>query len=382
MRRSLTHTDHPTGRADLAALVAASAVSIGMLVTDPDVVAGRQLPGIAIAAVAAVLLVVVAGRFGRATVVAIGLLDVVTIAWTSSPGALRPLLAVALFRLVRRSDDRSVIWFGSLVAIVVAGFGAQVGAEPLWFEWATDAAVLLLPIAAADARRSNLRRRADAVERQVAERLQAERLRIAYDLHDIVAHSLSAITVQSGIAAHMFERDPAAAHSALVEINDAGRRSLDELRSLLGLLRSDESVPLRPVPAATTTLSDVVVAAAGHSRGVEVVEDGHYPAGVADITVVTAHRIVQECLVNVARHAGDVPATVRLRHADGGVHVTVSNDAPATARVAAPGTGIGLVAIRERAELLGGNLHAGPTNGGGFTVRAFVPYQLPGGREA
>jgi hypothetical protein len=105
----VTHTDHRTGRADLAALVAASAVSIGVLVNDPDVVAGRQLPGIAVAAVAAVLLVVVAGRFGRATVVAIGVLDVVTLAWTSSPVALRPLLAVALFRLVRRSDDRSVI---------------------------------------------------------------------------------------------------------------------------------------------------------------------------------------------------------------------------------------------------------------------------------
>jgi signal transduction histidine kinase len=291
------------------------------------------------------------------------------------------MLAVALFRLVRRSEDRSVIWFGSFVAIVVAGFGAQVGDEPFWFEWATHSAVLLLPIAAADAHRSNLRRRADAVERQVAERLQAERLRIAYDLHDIVAHSLSAITVQSGIAAHGFERDPAAAHTALVEINDAGRRSLDELRSLLGLLRSDESVPLRPIPVATTTLSDVV-AAAGHSRGVEVVEDGRYPAGVAESTVVTVHRIVHECLVNVARHAGDVPAIVRLRHADGGVHLTVSNDAPATARVTAPGTGIGLVAIRERAELLGGTVHAGPTDDGGFTVRAFVPYQIPGGWEA
>ncbi|MDR7385120.1 sensor histidine kinase [Promicromonospora iranensis] len=376
----MTHTHPRTSRADLVAIVAALAVSIGMLVTDPDVVAGRQLPGIAIAAVAAVLFVV-AGRFGRATVVAIGVLDVVTFASTSSPLALRPLLAVALFRLVRRSDDRSVVWFGSFIAIVVAGFGAQMDGEQFWFEWATDAAVLLLPIAAADARRSNLRRRADAVERQVAERLQAERLRIAYDLHDIVAHSLSAITVQSGIAAHGFERDPAAAHTALVEINDAGRRSLDELRSLLGLLRSDESVPLRPVSAATTTLSDVVVAAR-HSRKVEVVEDGHYPAGVAESTVVTVHRIVHECLVNVARHAGDVPAVVRLRHTDGGVHVTVSNDAPATARVTAPGTGIGLVAIRERAELLGGTVHAEPTDDGGFTVRAFVPYQLPDGWEA
>ncbi len=383
----VTPTDHRTTRADLAAIVAASAVSIGALVAEPDVVAGRWLPGIAIAAVAAVLLIVAGrfgrfgrfGRVGRATVAAIGVLDVVTLAWTSNPVALRPLLAVALFLLVRRSDDRAVIWFGSFVAIVVAGFGAQVDSESFWIEWATDAAVLLFPIAAADARRSNLRRRADAVERQVAERLQAERLRIAYDLHDIVAHSLSAITVQSGIAAHVFERDPAAAYSALIEINDAGRRSLDELRSLLGLLRSDEVVPLRPVPAATTTLSDVVVAA-GHSRRVEVVENGHYPADVAESTVVTVHRIVHECLVNVARHAGDVPAIVRLRHTDGGVHVTVSNDAPAIARVAAPGTGIGLVAIRERAELLGGTVSAGPTDDGGFTVRAFVPYQLPGGR--
>jgi signal transduction histidine kinase len=378
--RRVTHTDQRTSRAEIAAIVVASAVSIGELVNDPDVVAGRRLPGTAIAAVVAVLLVVTA-RFGRVAVVAIGVLDMATLEWTSSPVALRPLLAVALFRLVRRSDDRAVIWFGSFVAIVVAGFGAQAGGEPFWFEWASDAAVLLLPIAAAEARRSNLRRRSDAVERQVAERLQAERLRIAYDLHDIVAQSLSAITVQSGIAAHVFERDPAAAHSSLVEINDAGRRSLDELGSLLGLLRSDESVPLRPVPSASTTLSDVVAAATANLSEVEVVEDGHYPAAVAESTVVTVHRIVHECLVNVARHAGYVPAIVHLRHADSGVHVTVSNDPPATARAAVPGTGIGLVAIRERAELLGGTLHAEPTHDGGFTVHAFVPYQLPG-REA
>ncbi|MBE1524546.1 sensor histidine kinase [Nesterenkonia lutea] len=375
----MTHPVHRPSRGDLVAIVAALAVSIGMLLTDPEVVAGRPLPGIVIAVVAAGLLVF-AGRFGRATVVMIGVLDVVTLALTSSPVALRPLLAVALFLLVCRSDDRSRVWFGSIVAIVVAGFGAQVDSEPFWFEWVADSAVLLFPIAAADARRSNLRRRADAVERQVAERLQAERLRIAYDLHDVVAHSLSAITVQSGIAAHVFERDPTAAHSALVEINDTGRRSLDELRSLLGILRSDESVPLRPV-SADTPISDVV-AAAGHPQGVEVVEDGHYPANVAESTVVTVHRIVRECLVNVARHAGDVPAIVRLRHAEDGVHVTVSNDAPASARAAAPSTGIGLVAIRERAELLGGTVHAGPSDDGGFTVRAFVPYQLPSGGQA
>lgn len=73
---------------------------------------------------------------------------------------------------------------------------------------------------------------------------------------------------------------------------------------------------------------------------------------------------------------------VRLRHAGGGVHVTVSNDAPVIERVMAPGTGIGLIAIRERAELLGSTVHTGPAEDGGFTVRAFVPYQIPGGWEA
>jgi signal transduction histidine kinase len=376
MRPSL----HPS-RADLAALVVAAAVSIGVLAFDPDVESGWRAGGIVLAAVAATLLGVVGrlDRFGRLAVVVIGVLDVVTLATTSSHLALRPLLVVALYRLVRSSDQRSVIWFGAGVAVTVAGLGARYGDEQLWFEWITDTAVLLLPIAAADARRANLRRRADAIERQVAERLQAERLRIAHDLHDIVAHSLSAITVQAGIAAHVFERDPAAARSALEQINDVGRRSLDELRSLLGLLRSDESVPLRPVPADPAGLNDVVAAAAEGSIRVHVVEDGSYPTGVAESTVVTVHRIVHECLVNVARHAGDVPTVVTLRHSPTGVHVVVTNEAPTSAAPPAPSTGIGLVAIRERAELLGGTLEAGPAADGGFVVRAFVPYQLSDG---
>ncbi|WIJ25849.1 sensor histidine kinase [Devosia sp. RR2S18] len=375
------HVERRIGLVDLAVLLAALTVSISVLVSDPDVVAERQLPGIATGCIAAVLLIVGGDRFGRATLVAVSALDIITLTWTASPVGLRPLLVVGLFQIVRRSDDRSVIWFASVVAIVVASIGVQLDDEPFWLEWVTDAAVLLLPIAAAEASRANLRRRAEAVDHEVAERLQAERLRIAYDLHDIVAHSLSAITVQSGIAAHRFERDPAAAHVALVDINKTGRRSLDELRSLLGLLRSDESVPLRPTPVATTPLSDVI-AAEGHPKEVELIEEGRFPIGVADSTVLTVHRIVHECLVNVARHAGQVPATVHLRHTDSGAHVTVSNDAPATPRAAAPGTGIGLVAIRERAELLGGTVQAERTDDGGFVVRAFVPYQLSDGLKA
>jgi signal transduction histidine kinase len=90
--------------------------------------------------------------------------------------------------------------------------------------------------------------------------------------------------------------------------------------------------------------------------------------------VVTVHRIVQECLVNVVRHAGRVPTTVHLLHADDGVKVVVSNGAPTVMRVAAPSTGIGLIAMRERAEMLGGSVDAVALDGGGFVVRAFVPY--------
>jgi signal transduction histidine kinase len=370
-------TRHRTSLADLAALIVALAVSVGVLLFDQDTLADRRLAGIAIALVAATLLAV-GGRFPRIVIVSIGALDVITLALTSSPVALRPLLAVGLYRLVRQQDERLVILFAGIIAVTVAGVGALVGDEPFWLEWSTDAAVLLLPIAAADARRTNARRRADAIEREVAERLHVERLRIAHDLHDIVAHSLSAITVQSGIAAHIFERDPVAARRALAEINDAGRRSLDELRSLLGLLRSDESVPIRPVPAAPHDLHDVVANATGGDLTVEITEQGTYPDDVAESTVVTVHRIVHECLVNVVRHAGQVPTTVDLVHDDDGVHVVVSNDAPPSTRVAAPSTGIGLVAMRERAEMLGDRVDAAATEDGGFVVRGFVPYHSTG----
>ena len=374
-------TRHGTSLAVLAAPIVALAVSVGVLLFDPDTLADKRLAGVAIALVAATLLVV-GGRFPQIVIVSIGAFDMITVALTSNPVALRPLLAVGLYRLVRQQDERLVILFAGIVAVTVAGIGALVGDEPFWLEWSTDAAVLLLPIATADARRTNARRRADAIEREVAERLHVERLRIAQDLHDIVAHSLSAITVQSGIAAHLFERDPAAARRALAEINVAGRRSLDELRSLLGLLRSDESVPIRPVPASPHDLRNVVANANHGDLTVEITEQGTYPDDVAESTVVAVHRIVHECIVNVVRHAGQVPTTVDLRHDEDGVHVVVSNDAPPSTRVASPSTGIGLVAMRERAEMLGGRVDAAATADGGFVVRGFVPYHSTGAGRA
>lgn len=359
--------------ADPAALAAAWAVSSGLLAVAPDE-PGAGVVGVTLATLAAGLLVV-GHRFPRSVLVAVGALDVAALSITSSPPALRLLLAVALYRFVRQADGRrGALTFAVGVAVAVAGGGAWAGDDKFWFEWATDAAVLVLPIAAADARRANLRRRTEAIEREVAEHLHAERLRIANDLHDIVAHSLSAIAVQSGIAAHVFDREPAVAREALVEINLAGRRALDELRTLLGVLRSPESAPLRPVPTDPGGLAEVVAGAAGDLTGVEVAVDGAYPGDVAESTVVAVHRIVHEALVNVARHAGDVPTRVALTHGGEGVRVVVANDAPTVRPASVPSTGVGLLGIREWVGVLGGWVHAGETAAGGFTVDAFVPY--------
>jgi signal transduction histidine kinase len=124
-----------------------------------------------------------------------------------------------------------------------------------------------------------------------------------------------------------------------------------------------------------------VANATGGDLTVAITEQGEYPHDVAESTVVTVHRIVHECLVNVVRHAGRVPTTVDLGHDDDGVHVVVSNEAPTSMRPPAPSTGIGLVAMRERAEMLGGRVDAAPTEDGGFVVRAFVPYHSSGARR-
>ena len=221
-------------------------------------------------------------------------------------------------------------------------------------------------------------------ERRVAERRQAvleERARIARDLHDVLAHTVSVMVVQAAAADDVFESNPARAREALRRTEEAGRQALAELRGFLRTVRADAaddgagprgiSLP-GEIAAAQPTLADVErLAATMGETGLRVTMrregDGEVPLGVQ----VGAYRIVQEALTNTLRHARASAAEVLLRIDESEVHVRVTDDGRGTGP--ATRNGHGLLGMRERAGLLGGTLRAGPRADGGFEVDAHLP---------
>jgi signal transduction histidine kinase len=220
--------------------------------------------------------------------------------------------------------------------------------------------------------------------------LELERARLASELHDVVTHNVSVMIVQAGAARQVLADAPDDARAALLSVEASGRAAMAELRHLLGLLSpADDAAAdgtgdsgdhadrpeLRPQPGLgqLRTLVDRVSAA-----GLEVdlhVDD--LPAGLSPGVDLAAFRVVQEALTNVIKHAGRPPTSVRVACRDGDVVVEVADAgtfAPAAAPV--PGAGRGLAGLRERAELYGGDLEAGPRPGGGWLVRARIPAGL------
>ena len=200
-----------------------------------------------------------------------------------------------------------------------------------------------------------------------------ERLRIAQELHDVVAHSLGVIAVQAGVGMHVFDTDPAEARRALEHISRTSRSSLGEIRRLLGLVRSGE---VTATYAPTPGLVDLARLAAEVSEtglmvDLDVGDDtGDVPPGVE----LAAYRIVQEALTNAVRHAGAHRAVVRLDASGGTLRVRVSDDGSGQTGSTQSGSGHGLVGMRERVAVYGGSLDVGPAPGGGFQVEATIPY--------
>ena len=218
------------------------------------------------------------------------------------------------------------------------------------------------------------RARAEAERGRLA--VREERVRIARELHDVVAHTLSVVTFQAGVGRKVGATRPAEALLALRAVEVTGRGALEELRRILGLLRDDE--PEQPSLAPAPGVADLgelagTVRAAGIPVALLVTgETAALPAAVS----LTVYRIVQEALTNVVKHARDAEASVRVSLGPDGVLVTVSDNGRGTAvtRPAdSPGAaGHGIVGMRERAAAFGGTLEAGPTPGG-FRVSAFLP---------
>lgn len=198
-----------------------------------------------------------------------------------------------------------------------------------------------------------------------------ERVRIARELHDVVAHSLSVIAVQADAAGAALERDPDRAREPLRVIHETARSSLGEIRDMLNLLRADDS-EFRPVPG-LGAIDDLFASAqdAGVTVSSTIDLHGHSVPPVVDLA---AYRILQEALTNVARHAGRVNATVEVVASDCSLDISVVNDAgPRPTKVAS--AGVGLLGIRERVTLLGGTLETGEIDGGGFRLVARLPLE-------
>jgi signal transduction histidine kinase len=207
--------------------------------------------------------------------------------------------------------------------------------------------------------------------------VQAERVRIARELHDVLAHSLSQINVQAGVGLHLMEAQPDKAREALASIKDTSKSALDEVRSVLGVLRAEgpggDDAPLVP----ESDLSRVEwLAAAVSTQGVEVTVTGN-PVDVPQATQLAMFRIIQESLTNIVRHAKATTATVALGQESGFYEVTVIDNGIAHAR-SGETEGRGLLGMRERAELLGGTIETGPLPGGGFRVAARIPVRTIG----
>jgi signal transduction histidine kinase len=223
-------------------------------------------------------------------------------------------------------------------------------------------------------------------EGEALRRVDEERLRIARELHDVVAHTMATINVQAGMAAHVLADQPAVAGEALATIRAASKDGLRELRAILNVLRqADEGDPTQPAPGLGQL--DALVSGAGRAGLPVAVRRFGSPRKLPAPVDVTAYRIVQESLTNVIRHAGPATATVIVSYDGLGLQLEVTDTGlgvgPGPLPLASPASGTGgygLTGMRERVAAVGGTIQAGPAPGGGFRVLARLPAPpQPGG---
>ncbi|MZF85566.1 sensor histidine kinase [Streptomyces sp. SID5643] len=304
---------------------------------------------------------------------------------TGDPRAPVAMSAVIALYTVASTTDRPTTWRVGLLTMTVLT-GAAMAAGPLpWyaqenlgiFAWTGIGAT------AGDAVRSRrafvqaIRERAEKAERtreeEARRRVAEERLRIARDLHDVVAHHIALVNVQAGVAAHVMDKRPDQAKEALGHVREASRSALNELRATVGLLRQsgDPEAPTEPAPGLDRLdeLTGTFRSAGLHIEVARADQGTSLPAAVD----LAAYRIIQEALTNVQKHAGpQAKAEVSVVRVGPNIEITVLDDGSGEHETQ-DGGGHGLLGMRERVTALRGTLTTGPRYGGGFRVHAILP---------
>ncbi|MFD9444690.1 sensor histidine kinase [Streptomyces sp. NPDC060006] len=293
---------------------------------------------------------------------------------------------VALYTLATLGNRRTAWTVGVAAAVAITGVYAAThtesmvdGTSLLRFDFAIAATALGRAVRnrrdSLATARARVERAESMQEQEARRRVTEERVRIARDLHDVVAHHITLVNAQAGVAHHLMRLNPDQAYQALAHIKDNSRAALDELRATVGLLRQPDDAPgtRAPIPR----LADLDALAGGfRASGLSVwVSHTGTPAPQAPATELTAYRIIQEALTNTHKHASATRAAVILDYGPHSLRLTVTDDGRPGAPKGA-GTGHGLIGMHERATAIGGTVTAGPRPEGGFQVVADLPLTL------
>ncbi len=386
-RRPMTASDHPVARrrvgwADSGVAVAVAVASLAALALSDE--AGARTPD----PVAVALLLAMAAplsvrrRWPTVVVAVVGVLALVSFAAGYPGGPPTIALLVALFSIAAAGHR----WWTILVTVFFAGGGLLfrvVFEDDPPVSIVLDSALFVLVSLLGDAvhtRRQLMietqeRLRLAAVERdaETKRRVTDERLRIARELHDIMAHTITTMSVQAGAALDSLDHQPDHTRTALTGMRTASRQAMQELRATVSLLRSADgntSETRHPTPG-LAQLDELFQRV--RDTSVELSHDiAGTPAELTPTLQLTAYRVVQEGLTNVIRHSGAESVTVRLTYSDNNLRVQVDDDGTGLPKDHVEG--FGLRGLRERVEAIGGTLHVGSTPGGGFRLRAELPH--------
>ncbi|AZP15544.1 two-component sensor histidine kinase [Streptomyces aquilus] len=292
---------------------------------------------------------------------------------------------VGAYSAVMYSRHRVGALAGLFVAAVLAGLAFR-DTEPVLPGWSSPAVVLLIAgvlaglarvwqrqLAAGRERFARLEREQEETMRRAVEE---ERARIAAELHDVVTHNVSVMVIQAGAARKVMDAAPERSKEALLAVEAGGRAAMAELRHVMGLLAApdpDQPEALEPQPGLAQLDALIVrVRAAGTPVGIAVsLPPEPLPPGVD----LTAYRVVQEALTNTIKHAPGAEASVTIGYGGDRLEIEVADTGGVRDAAPADGNGRGLIGLRERLAVYGGELTAGPTVAGGYRVRALVPWR-------